>query len=360
MQKNPRGGTELQLEYLKKYVDPKLLDQVQITTSVPEKIPLHPTKVNILWQKNSYDQPNLAPWFSDPENHKKYDWYVFNSNWNYEKFRMAFKIPTEKCVIIKNGIDTIEPRKLDIDKNKKIKLIHHSTPWRGLSVLLGAMQLVKNKNIQLDVYSSCAVYGEDFKNQKIKLIHHSTPWRGLSVLLGAMQLVKNKNIQLDVYSSCAVYGEDFKNQNDKYYQGLYDQAKQLPNVSYIGYKPNEYIKENLKNYDVYVYPSIWEETFCISALEAMAAGLYCVVTNYGALFETCAEFPMYIPYSDNHRSLAAKFAQGIEMGAEAIKTDTIADHLKFQIDYVNRFYDWKKQGVSWSRFLKGAIEHAKQ
>ena len=59
MQKNPRGGTELQFEYLRKYVDSKILDQVQITTSVPEKIPLHPTKMNILWQKNSYDNPIL-------------------------------------------------------------------------------------------------------------------------------------------------------------------------------------------------------------------------------------------------------------------------------------------------------------
>jgi hypothetical protein len=55
----PRGGTELQFEYLRKYVSKDLLDQVQITTSVPEKIPLHPVKLNILWQKNSYDQPNL-------------------------------------------------------------------------------------------------------------------------------------------------------------------------------------------------------------------------------------------------------------------------------------------------------------
>jgi len=313
MTKNPRGGTELQFEYLRKYVDPKLLDQVQITTSVPEKIPLAKDKLNILWQKNSYDQPNLAPWFSDSENHKKYDWYVFNSNWNYEKFRMAFKIPTEKCVVIKNGIDNILPRNTNFVGHRRIKIIHHSTPWRGLSVLLGAMQLVKNPLIQLDVYSSCEVYGQAFKDQ-----------------------------------------------NEKHYEELYQQAKQLPNVNYIGYKPNEYIKEHLKDYDMYVYPSIWEETFCISALEAMAAGLYCIVTNYGALFETCAEFPMYIPYSDNYRSLASKFAQGIEMGAEAIKTETIADHLKFQIDYVNRFYDWKKQGTSWSRFLKGAIEHAKQ
>ena len=48
----PKGGTELQLSFLNKYVDKKLLDQVQICTSIPEKIPLHPNKVNILWQKN--------------------------------------------------------------------------------------------------------------------------------------------------------------------------------------------------------------------------------------------------------------------------------------------------------------------
>ena len=41
---NPKGGTELQFNYLEEYVDKKLLDQVQITTSVPEKIPLHPNK----------------------------------------------------------------------------------------------------------------------------------------------------------------------------------------------------------------------------------------------------------------------------------------------------------------------------
>jgi len=309
---NPRGGTELQFEYLRKYVDSKLLDQVQITTSVPEKIPLHPTKLNILWQKNSYDQPNLAPWFKDKSNHSKYDWYVFNSNWNYEKFRDHFDIPTERSVIIKNGIDNIEPRNQTIVGNRKIKIIHQSTPWRGLSVLLGAMQLVKNPNIQLDVYSSCEVYGKAFAEA-----------------------------------------------NDKHYQALYDQARKLPNVSYIGYKPNEYIKENLKNYDLYVYPSIWEETFCISALEAMAAGLYCIVTNYGALYETCAEFPMTIPYSNNYRSLSEKFAAGIDMAADAIKTPGIHAHLKAQIDYVNRFYDWRIKGISWTRFLQGAL-NAKQ
>ena len=45
----PKGGTELQLEYLCKYAKKELLDQVQICTSVPEKIPLSKDKVNILW-----------------------------------------------------------------------------------------------------------------------------------------------------------------------------------------------------------------------------------------------------------------------------------------------------------------------
>ena len=33
----PRGGTELQFDYLTRYVDSKLLDEVQICTPVPEK-----------------------------------------------------------------------------------------------------------------------------------------------------------------------------------------------------------------------------------------------------------------------------------------------------------------------------------
>ena len=305
---NPRGGTELQFEYLKKYVDPKLLDQVQITTSVPEKIPLHPTKMNILWQKNSYDQPNLAPWFEDKSNHHKYDWYVFNSHWNFEKFRYLFHIPTEKCLVIKNGVDNIKPK--DLSKKK----------------------------------------------DKIKLIFHPTPWRGLNVMLATMQYIKNPNIELDVYSSCEVYGQSFKDQNDAQYQGLYDQAKALPNVNYIGYKPNEYIKEHLHEYDIFAYPNIWEETFCISALEAMAAGLYCITTNHGALYETCAEFSSYIPYQENYLNLAKNFAFAIEAVAEKLTSEGVKKHLQMQIDYINQYYNWNKQSAAWTRFLKGALD----
>jgi hypothetical protein len=48
---SPRGGTEIQLEFLHKNVDKSLLDNFQICTSVPDKIPIDPNKINILWQK---------------------------------------------------------------------------------------------------------------------------------------------------------------------------------------------------------------------------------------------------------------------------------------------------------------------
>jgi len=304
---SPKGGTELQLDFLHQYVDKNLLDQVQICTSIPGKVPLDPTKLNILWQKNSYDQPNIHPWFMDKSNHRKYDWYVFNSHWNYEKFRMMFGIPTEKCIVIKNGVEKIQ----------------QSKPYE--------------------------------KGQPIKIIHQNTPWRGLSVLLGAMQLVKNPLITLDVYSSCEVYGKDFMEKNDHNYKALYEQAESLPNVNYIGYKPNEYIRENIKNYNMYVYPSIFEETSCISLLEAMSAGLYSIVTDYGALFETGAEFPMYIPYDNNYRALAEKFAYGIAAAAETLHEPQIQNHLTTQANYAQIYYSWPKQASAWTTFLKGAL-----
>ena len=145
----PRGATELQHELLEKYVSKDLLDKFQICTSIPGKVPLDPNKINILWQKNSWDQPNLQNFFRNKNRHDEYDWYVFNSHWNFEKFRYFFQLPEDKCMVIKNGVDHFPKRKI-YKQGEPIKIIHHCTPWRGLNVLLLAMQYVQNKNVTLD------------------------------------------------------------------------------------------------------------------------------------------------------------------------------------------------------------------
>jgi glycosyltransferase involved in cell wall biosynthesis len=307
----PRGATELQMEMLQKYVSKDILDQVQICTSIPGKVPLDPNKLNILWQKNAYNQPNLQEFFRNKDRHKEYDWYVFNSHWNYEKFRYYFDIPTERSVVIKNGLDFFPKRK---------------------------------------IYK---------KGDPIKIIHHCTPWRGLNVLLLAMQDIKDPNITLDVYSSSKVYGSEFSDDNDKDFYPLYEQAKQLPNVNYIGYKPHEYIKEVMPNYDMFVYPSIFEETSCVSALEALASGVHVITNNFGALYETCAEWPVYISYSTNYEQMAQDTAVAIKTAANYLHEDFIQDHLDDQQKFYKKFYHWNKKKFEWTTFLKGALNEKK-
>ena len=307
----PRGATELQMEMLQKYVSKDILDQVQICTSIPGKVPIDPNKLNILWQKNAYNQPNLQEFFRNKDRHKEYDWYVFNSHWNYEKFRYYFDIPTERSVVIKNGLDFFPKRK---------------------------------------IYK---------KGDPIKIIHHCTPWRGLNVLLLAMQDIKDPNITLDVYSSSKVYGSEFSDDNDKDFYPLYEQAKQLPNVNYIGYKPHEYIKEVMPNYDMFVYPSIFEETSCVSALEALASGVHVITNNFGALYETCAEWPVYISYSTNYEQMAQDTAVAIKTAANYLHEDFIQDYLDDQQKFYKKFYHWNKKKFEWTTFLKGALNEKK-
>ena len=303
----PRGATELQHELLEKYVSKDLLNNFQICTSIPGKVPLDPNKINILWQKNSYDQPNLQKFFKNKDRFNEYDWYVFNSHWNYEKFRYFFQIPEDKCIVIKNGTDHFPQRKI-YKQGDPIRIIHHCTPWRGLNVLLLAMQLIKNPNVTLDVYSSCQIYGSEFEE------------------------------------SC---GPDFEN--------LFKQANSLLNVNYIGYKPNEYILEHMTDYDLFVYPSIFEETFCVTALEAFSSGLHVITTNFGALPETCAEWPIYVNYTKNLNLLAEATAQAIDVASGYLHTDAIQNHLEEQQKFYKRFYSWDKKGNEWENFLKGAL-----
>jgi len=304
----PAGGTEIQVGYFKKYVNQGVYDSVQITTSIPEKEPLDPVKPNILWLKNSYDQPNLAPWFQNKENHSKYDWYVFNSHWSFEKYRYFFKIPEDKCTVIKNAIDYDE-----------LQLKTDFTP-----------------------------------KTKIKMCYISTPWRGLEVALAAMDAIKDPDITLDVYSSTKIYGKSFEQNNDDQYKPLYEKAQSLPNVNYMGYCDHKTLMTKLKDYDVNCFPSIWEETFCISAMESLAAGQILITTDLGAIPETCCEFPIYIPYTQNKPKLSIQLAECILRTKDILKQD-LSNGLKFQQEYYKRFYDWKYIAGHWENFLKGAI-----
>jgi glycosyltransferase involved in cell wall biosynthesis len=302
----PKGGTEIQEAYLRKHVKKELLDKISLTTSIPEKQPLVIDRSNVLWVHNSYDQANLAPWFKNKLNHGKYDWYVFNSHWTYEKYRYFFDIPTEQSLVITNGFDDDLVLKKNFEPHPKIKMVYTSTPWRGLDVLLAAMEAVQ----------------------------------------------KNQHVELDVYSSTQIYGDHFKQHNDDAFKHLYEKAEKLTNVNYKGYIDHSELMKKLHTYDVYVHPSTFEETFCLAAMESLAAGLIVVTTDLGALPEVCAGFPIYVPYMKDKKQLAQKFAYTINQLPMFVNAAN-PDALKFQQDYYRNFYHWDIIKGYWENFLNG-------
>lgn len=99
--------------------------------------------------------------------------------------------------------------------------------------------------------------------------------KGISLLLDAVAVLKKEyNINL------TVVGDGPEREN------LHRQAEKLnlfDNIFFIGQKID--IVPYLKNGDIFVYPSVWEEVFGIAIVEAMAFGLICIANRVGGIPE---------------------------------------------------------------------------
>jgi glycosyltransferase involved in cell wall biosynthesis len=108
----------------------------------------------------------------------------------------------------------------------------------------------------------------------------------------------------------------------------------------------------LHTYDAYIHPSTFEETFCLAAMESLACGLVAVTTDLGALYETCAEFPVYVPHQNNKKLLASQFAAVIDK-LSVMMNDVDETKMKFQQQYYRQFYHWNVIKTYWENFLNG-------
>ena len=94
--------------------------------------------------------------------------------------------------------------------------------------------------------------------------------------------------------------------------------------------------------------------------QALASGVHVITNNFGALYETCAEWPVYVTYNTNYEAMAKDTAAAIEAAANYLHEDFIQDHLEEQQKFYKRFYNWHKKGMEWESFLRGAINERKQ
>ena len=304
--KDSKGGTELLQERLYGGDIPReLLEKVQIVFSRARD--LDPDKKKIYYCHDLPEDPESSR-LSDPMYRKKFDKFVFVSNWQMEKYNEVRGVEYNRSTVIKNSIVPIDTTKRT--KSDKIRLIYHTTPHRGLQLLVPAfVELCK----------------------------------------------RHDDITLDVYSSFKIYGWE---QRDAQYQELFDICRNHPNIKYHGTVSNDEIREALLSADILAYPSIWKETSCLSLIEAMSAGLLCIHPNLAALSETSMGLTWMYQWNEDANAHAGGFMQVLHQGIEVMRNqrEAIEADLKLQKIQVDRVHGWNNKANEWKALLESIIK----
>ena len=294
------GGSENQLRLLLKYLPDESFKDINLILNNTNYDLLEKDKINVLWMHHFVNQDE-AKNLRSKDFINKLDWIVYNSNWNLDQHIKHFQVPKNKSAVIRNAIEKIS----FVEKPKdKISLIYHTTPWRGLKILL---RVFKNLNLE--------------------------------------------NVELNVCSSTIIYGKKFDTFLGKTYEGLFDECKNTKNVNYFGFLKNEKVIEQLKKMHIFAHPSTWPETSCIAAIESMAAGCEVVTTNLGALNETCSPFGKIINFEKSPEDLEKKYSEAL---LDSIKNFWSAENqkkLKLQRETINNTYSWDARSTEWKNFF---------
>lgn len=302
------GGTELMKMKLMKTVDHDLLKKHQIIVSRPRDNHFATDKKKILWIHDHHFDTEATK-FNDKDYQDRFDYFVFVSYHQMNNFQLLFGLEPEKCVVLKNALtDPIDVNIMEKWKSKnKIDIVYTSTPQRGLSILYEVFK---------ELYEEYGDY-----------------------------------IKLHVYSSFDIYGHYQRNTP---FEDLYEKCRKHTGIEYYGSVDHASVTEALKATDIWCLPSIWPETSCIAAMEAMSAGNLLVHSCLGALPETTANFSITYPYVRNLNDHAGLLYQHLKDSIDTIKNnrDSLLNHLIFQKLYADSFYSWDIRAKEWSIFLQ--------
>lgn len=294
-----QGGTERMYAALYSRLDEETLAPFNIICSRVRPGSVKPDKTNILWLHDTWDDPE-SEHLADPESRKRFGKLVFVSNHQQATFNMGRDVPFQDGVVLQNAIEPFPEVKKPTDG--PIRLIYHTTPHRGLELLVPVFEKV------------CEIYPD---------------------------------VHLDVFSSFKIYGWE---QRDADFAKIFARIKSHPNMTYHGFQPNDVVRTALLNSHIYAYPNIWPETSCISVIEAMSAGCEVVCPNFGALPETCANFASMYGWEENPNRHANVFASVLLNVIRNYRQGS--DKRQFQKTYFDAFYNWDLRARQWDFFLR--------
>ncbi len=267
-----------------------------------------------LWTQHAHDQPAVAG-LAQAVNRDAWDGVVCVSDWQRGEMVRHFGLDPERVFVRRNGVG---PR------------------FQGL--FASREELI------------------DAKAGPLSIAYTSTPFRGLDVLLHAFAEARRRfpEATLEVYSSMAVY--QVPAQDDPCAQ-LYADCRENPGIHYHGSIPQPELASGLRRTTLLGYPNTFPETSCIAVMEALAAGLYVVTSDLGALPETCmgcatlVEGPREEP--DGLLDFARRYGRALidTLERHAADPEAFARKRVEQVALVGERCSWQRRAQQWVEAL---------
>lgn len=191
-----------------------------------------------LWAHHDADQ-NAVQFLRDPALRSHFSRYLFVSEWQRDRYITAFGIDAARCAVVGNPYCARAFAELEAASKR------FDTP---------------------------------------RLIYTSTPFRGLDVLAKAFPRfrIRYPGATLKVFSGMELYNQADLN---AHYAALFARLRSMAGVTLAKPCGKLELYRELQAANLFAFPSTFQETFCIAALEARLLGNPLLLTRLGALPE---------------------------------------------------------------------------
>jgi spore coat protein SA len=168
------------------------------------------------------------------------------------------------------------------------------------------------------------------------------PNKGVHVLLDAMRILERKGVS----AKCTIVGGSAfgKSKQTRYVQEL--ERTRPGNTELIGYRAGNEFADLLRNADIFCCPSIWNDPFPMSLLEAMSSGLPVVASNMGGIPEQLAHGGGVLVPPDNKEALATVLQQLLD-------DDSYRQRLAGEALKASRNFVWGNTRQQYDSFIRG-------
>lgn len=290
--------------------DPRLYRDIVVVWRVPvvvSKIPFQAGKL-FIWM---HDVGDNSVW--TPEILMLTDKVLFLSAFQRS---LHPAVPDDKVYITRNGVDIERHKYTGLPKQRNV--IFCSSPDRGF---LSTVRAFRQSKIEENGWKLHLFYG------------FGKTWRQMAATV-RYQHIPDLGRDCDVYAfadMCAACCD----------------GEKVIGRGRVGW---EQMAHEMKTGSIWLYPTVFDEISCVSAMEAMAAGSAVVSTLHGALGETCRDYPLLwaIPEAEGKADMAAAAADLREAAAHMEKIE------KGEIQEAARFaekFDVKPLVDNWCRDL---------